>query len=523
MNLLMDRLFSVALDDDPSFRCSLPELYVLAKKDLILDWTALRPHQYPAWHMFLAQLAVLAHRAVETDALHDADEWLAALRALTPDYPQDEPWSLVVDDWSLPAFLQPPVPPGAEADYRASIEFADSLDMLITSKNHDLKSDRMSQATSEQWLYALISLQTTEGYQGSGKYGIVRMNGGYKSRSMLRCYQAGLGVGGQVMRDVRVLLGDYEKWRERTEFGRHPATQPLLWLLPWDGMSSIPLDRFHPLAIEVCRRVRLRKKGEELFAIGAGSTGTRVAADTAKGNVGCPWAPIHIEEGKSFSLSGNGLGYRQMVDLLDPKKYTLPWLARPREADAEGGRALVMVAAGIARGQGKTEGVHERRVLLSAKTRQKLLRPTEDGESEFARRSKTFVEMAGNVAGKALRPALIQRVQAKQEPNWKEPATIAMIEPWTKRFNEEVDRRFFHELDRSFELDEDERTAEHRWSRVLRSTAEQVFDHANLALPVRSESQFFAEAWALGRLRAGLFRQLPSLLDKTEETEHETA
>lgn len=523
MNLLTDRILTVPQNGEPGFRCSLPELYTLAEQDAIPDWSALRPHQYPAWHMLLVQLAVLAHRAAKTDTLHGPDEWSAALRALTPDYPQDEPWSLVVDDWSLPAFLQPPVPPGAETDYRSRIEFADSLDMLITAKNHDLKADRMASVRPEQWLYALVSLQTTEGFLGAGNYGVVRMNGGFASRPMMRCHPAGLGVGGQVIRDVRVLLGDYRKWREKTTFGQHPATQPLLWLLPWDGKSSIPLDRFHPLAIEICRRVRLKHSGDHLFAVAAGSAVGRVDAKALKGNVGCPWAPIHIAEEKSFSLTGNGLGYRQMVDLLDPKKYTLPWLARPRDADAEGGRSLVMIAAGIARGQGKTEGVHERRVLLSAKSRLKLLRTTEGGVSEFALRSKRFVDMAGNVAGKVLRPALIQRVQGKQDPNWKEPATAAMIEPWTKRFNEEIDRRFFQELDRSFELEEDERTAEHRWSRVLRGVAEQVFDRANLALPVRSESQFLAEAWALGRLRAGLFRQLPSLLDKTKDTEHETA
>lgn len=523
MNLLTDRLLTVSQTGEPGFRCSLPELYSLAAQDAIRDWPALRPHQYPAWHMLLVQLAVLAHRAVGTDSLHGADEWSAALRALTPDFPDDEPWALVVDEWGLPAFLQPPVPAGAQDDYRSRVEFADSLDMLITAKNHDLKADRMARATPEQWVYALVSLQTTEGFLGAGNYGIARMNGGFSSRPMLRCHAAGLGVGGQVIRDVRVLLRDFDKWCEKTVLGRHPDTQPLLWLLPWDGKSSVPLDRFHPLAIEICRRVRLKLRGDGLFALTAGSKVARVDARAAKGNVGCPWAPIHLAEEKSFSVTGNGLGYRQMVDLLDPKKYALPWLAKPRDADAEGSRALVMVAAGIARGQGKTEGLHERRVLLSARSRQKLLRDTGDGETEFARRSKRFVEMAGDVAGKALRPALIQRVQGKQEPNWKDPAMAAVIEPWTKRFNEQIDQRFFQELDRTFDLEEDERAAERRWSQVLRSAAEQVFDRANLALPVHSESQILAEAWALGRLRAGLFRQLPALMDTTEEPEHETA
>lgn len=523
MNLLTERLLTVARSDEPGFRCSLPELYALAQDDAILDWPALRPHQYPAWHMFLVQLAVLAHRAAGADSLRGAKEWAAALRALTPDYPDDEPWSLVVEDWRKPALLQPPCPSAAECDYRSRVGFADALDLLITSKNHDLKADRMDQATPEQWLYALISLQTTEGFLGAGNYGIARMNGGFASRPMMRCHAAGLGVGAQVMRDVRVLLDGYDAWRKTIEYGRRQDAEPLLWLLPWDGKSSLPLDRFHPLAIEVCRRIRLKYEGSQLFALTAGSKAARVSAKAAKGNVGCPWAPIHATEEKSFSLTGHGLGYRQMVDLLNPKKYRQPLLVRPRERDAEGGRSLVVLAAGIARGQGKTEGVHERRVLLSPKSCRKLLRVTEDGETEFARRSQRFVDMAGDVAGKALRPALIQRAQGREEPNWQDPATAKIIEPWLKRFNEAIDRCFFMELDQSFEAEKDDRAAENRWSQVLSTTAEQVFDDANLALPVRSQSYLLAEAWARGRLRAGLIRQLPALVDKTEEHEHETA
>ena len=523
MNLLIERLLTVTLRGESGFRCSLPELYTLAQDDTILDWPSLRPHQYPAWHMFLVQLAVLAHRAADFDSLRGTEEWAAALRALTPDWPDDEPWSLVVQDWSLPALLQPPCPAGAESDYRFRVEFADALDMLITSKNHDLKADRMVQATPEHWLYALVSLQTTEGFLGAGNYGIARMNGGFASRSMMRCHAAGLGVGGQVMRDVRVMLEGYDTWRRTVEYGRSPDTEPLMWLLPWDGKSSVPLDRFHPLAIEVCRRIRLKNEGAQLFALTAGSKAARVNAKAAKGNVGCPWSPINAAEEKSFSLTGNGLGYRQMVDLLNPKKYRTPLLARPNKTDAEGSSALVMVAAGIARGQGKTEGVHVRRVHLSPKSRQKLLRITEDGETLFARRSQRFVDMAGDVAGKALRPALIQRAQGREEPKWQEPATAKIIEPWLKRFNESVDRCFFTELDQSFDAEEDDRAAEKRWSQLLRDTAEQIFSRASLALPTRSESYLLAEAWALGRLRAGLIGQLPALLNNTEAPEHETA
>ena len=57
--------------------------------------------------------------------------------------------------------------------------------MLITARNHDLKNAVAKNAEPEDWIYALVSLQTCEGYSGGGNYGIARMNGGSSSRPML--------------------------------------------------------------------------------------------------------------------------------------------------------------------------------------------------------------------------------------------------------------------------------------------------------------------------------------------------
>ena len=54
--------------------------------------------------------------------------------------------------------------------------------MLVTSKNHDLKSAVAVQAGVDDWIFALITLQTMEGFGGAGNYGISRMNGGLGSR-----------------------------------------------------------------------------------------------------------------------------------------------------------------------------------------------------------------------------------------------------------------------------------------------------------------------------------------------------
>ena len=87
----------------------------------------------------------------------DESAWRDLLRALTPEFPNDEPWRLVVDDWRKPAFLQPPVPVGVAL--KDEVETPDALDLLITARNHDLKQTVARRAAPEDWIFALVSLQ----------------------------------------------------------------------------------------------------------------------------------------------------------------------------------------------------------------------------------------------------------------------------------------------------------------------------------------------------------------------------
>ena len=102
-----------------------------------------------------------------------AGGWLRIIRTLTESaYPDDEPWQLVVDDITKPAFMQPPASSKErENDYKNQVSTPDELDMLVTSKNHDLKSEVATQAGVDDWIFALITLQTMEGFSGQGNYG----------------------------------------------------------------------------------------------------------------------------------------------------------------------------------------------------------------------------------------------------------------------------------------------------------------------------------------------------------------
>jgi CRISPR system Cascade subunit CasA len=346
---------------------TLPELMAQLGREDIRSFPALRHHQAPAWHAFLVQLAFHAIEAAEQEGLPgDPAEWRAILRRLTEDWPDDEPWCLVASR-DRPAFLQPAVPATAPDPFRNRVEAPDELDVLVTSKNHDLKAARMFGAAPDDWLFALVSLQTQEGQMGRGNYGIARMNGGYGSRPFLGIAPQG-GFGARFRRDLHILHCNSDRLWEEGWGARRQLR--LLWLESWDGATQLSPDELHPLFIEICRRVRLDRDAQgRLFARLANSAAARIAAKGLKGVTPDPWAPIDTGEMKLLTLTAEGFSWRRMRELFLSQSFKLPLLARVDRAD---GPTLEMVASGLARGQGKTEGFHERHVPVPPKARAAL-------------------------------------------------------------------------------------------------------------------------------------------------------
>ena len=208
---------------------SLPWLFVAMQQDEIRDFPALRPHQRHPWHAFLVQLAAMAlHQASSLQPFETAQEWREALMNLTPDDSDGAAWCLITPH-DRPAFMQPPVPGEDVSKWKNRLQAADELDMLITSKNHDLKAARMINSFPDDWLMALISLQTQEGWGGATKYGISRMNRSYGSRPALGIIPEG-HWGKHWLRDVKVLLNNRETIAEQNNLQLENGTG-LIWLL----------------------------------------------------------------------------------------------------------------------------------------------------------------------------------------------------------------------------------------------------------------------------------------------------
>ena len=346
-------LIAPLIDTDAGWH-NLPGLLAAMTRGEVAAFPALRPHQRPALHMFLVQLAVLAlDGAGERTLPINEDGWRTALRGLTADFPDDEPWCLIVEDRTRPAFLQPPDPGGLKW---SAVATADALDMLITSRNHDVKREIARDGAPQDWLFALISLQTMEGFGGAGNYGIARMNGGSSSRVLIglapaRPSSAEIDPSLWWQRDVRRLL-------EARAGCQGPA---LLWLEPWPEGRLLPLEGLDPLFIEVCRRIRLIEREGRISAERSTSKAARIAAKEAKGNTGDPWTPLHVAEGKALTLGERDWTCEMLVTLLfkgDAREWQIPRLARP--APDEETVPLLLVAEAFARGNSKTDGFRSR-------------------------------------------------------------------------------------------------------------------------------------------------------------------
>ena len=470
-------------------------LFAALSRGEVENFPALRPHQRQAWHSFLVQCAAMALiRAGQRDLPTDPATWRALLIGLTPEWPEGEAWELVGEDWLKPALLQPPlVTAGDRKDYKATLETADELDMLVTSRNHDVKAARISCGCDDDWLFALVTLQTMEGFLGAGNYGISRMNGGFANRMALGIQPAG-NLSAAFARDVRRLI---EVAPDDARSGKGIA---VLWAVPWDGTRQLSFSQLDPLYVDICRRVRLERRADgTLCAMTAGSKVARVAATGLNGNTGDPWAPIRLSDNASVSASPATFGYRKFTELLDRTKTGRPQLSLPSEIDdAEG---LLIVATALVRGQGKTEGLH-RRVIPVSRSR------------KGGRLGDVFLDRIGQVAQvraveagevrKRLRMAAMALMQGGPASlRLDDDSSARKCESWLQSFELGVDRVFF---DPPFWEEFNEAEGNHRlvWRKALTRLANDVFEQAAEAAPRTDVRRVRARAVARNMLDAKL-------------------
>ncbi len=507
-SLLDDRLLNYRKSNTGErTAATLPELFVAMAKDEVRDFPALRPHQRHPWHAFLVQLAAIAlHRAGQAAPFGTAGEWRSALLALSPDDPDGAAWCLV-SPVDRPAFMQAPEPSGSISAWKNVCTAADELDMLVTSKNHDLKARRMLASTPEDWVYALISLQTQEGFLGAGNYGISRMSDGHGNRWGIGIHPNG-GWGKRWDRDLQALSAQRTVVAQDHGFqARNPLG--LVWLQPWDGASSLSFTSLDPWYIEICRRVRMTSEGA-LQAHQTGSKASRIAAKERKGVTGDPWTPVDLAKGQSLKIDARGFDYKRSAQLLLGSTYSKPvaqtWLTSD---DPQGVHLLLQ---GLARGKGKTEGYHERRIPISRKVGQGLMKRQTD---ELARRADDRIKTIGGVQ-EILQASIVvllgNGAEEKGKTNTKAVGTAKKrAGVFAQPFEAECDAQFFVELFEEIEAD-DRDTVRTQWLQALAARAERVLRAAFIAGPRNGQLRYRAQAAALSRLHGAMRgKKLPAL------------
>lgn len=508
LNLLTEPIIRYEQPDGECVKASLPQIYAALMKGQAQSFPSLRHHQFHAWHAFLVQLGIMALRlAGHTTPPKDPGIWQNAIRSLTPGWNKNEPWHLVNDDITEPAFMQPPVDsPARQADYKTTITTPDELDILITSKNHHPKQRVATQAAPDDWIFALITLQTMQGYSGAGNYGIARMNGGLANRPCFSLAPANPSPGDHVRRDITVLLNRYDEFE--SQFGNPSGSINLLWTLPWDGYKSEALNpaRLAPLFIEVCRRVRLATAGpnQKLYGLRASSKSARIDGTTLKGRTGDPWTPFdRTRDGLPLTLGPGGFTYHRVTQYLTSENWRRPFLLQPSETETQTGQNMLLVARGIVRGQGKTEGYYERIIPIGSKTAEAL---GNNETAELGAIAQQRIENAATVQrifSHALHTFLAQAETANGVPEHRKIANH-----WAAKLDRLIDATFFRQLQEEYEAPEAQRPAGRRaWLqddviRPARALLRQATEHLPCTAARRQEAYVSAELLFEGRLRS---------------------
>lgn len=474
--------------------------------EVLRDFPALRPHQRHPWHAFLVQLAVIAlHHAGQAQPWRTAQQWREALLALTPDYPSAAPWCLVAPA-DQPALLQPRLAGTSLVDLDKLLRSADELDMLVTSKNHDLKTARARHAQPDDWLFALVSLQTQEGFMGRGNYGISRMNGGLASRPGVGVQQQGASWAQRWQHDVARLLGERAGIASMYKL-RSKGGHALLWLLPWAGGNdeALAMSALDPMYIEICRRVRLSADGAGGIQAHAGtSDAARVAAQGSQGVTGDAWTPVELQSAqtaKALTVSAKGLDYKLMNDLITGQVYRhgAAW-----HLDGwPDGTTLEVIAQVVVRGQGKTEGYHERRIPIPPKMRRRL-GASPDQRTWVAQVAKKRIDAIAGVK-KLLWSALMLLLSNGSKAVSDKDLDNNRANRFAQMFEQQEDGRFFADLACEVEApDEAQSDIYLQWLLALEARAEAVLRHAFATGPRSAMRRYEAQSGALSYFQFNL-------------------
>ncbi len=229
---------------------------------------------------------------------------------------------------------------------------------------------------------------------------------------------------------------------------------------------------------------------------------------------GDPWTPVEKASGKPLTLDRSGFHYRRVVDLLDPEKFSRAPLQLLFDSDDKGGAQIVFAA--VVRGQGETQGFHERRIQVPERLKPVFMRKS--ASVDLARVAQDRVADIAKAVSKALRPALFALYQAAPEKlDFKDPKAKVKAEVFIAQFERAVDEDFFEHLFEEVAAQlgsEAVTTCRKRWIEIVWQRARDALAAAEAGSPLSGVRRYRARAAAEGVLDGAIVNAFPDFFKR---------
>ena len=239
-----------------------------------------------------------------------------------------------------------------------------------------------------------------------------------------------------------------------------------------------------------------------------------------KGLVGDPWMVVSNNANARGTppafLGRRKFNYDRIIQGLTSPDWKRPVLLDPSTVSGDS----YLVARGMIRGEGRTEGYYERIIRLRPKIISVFGAP--QGPQLLGDLSRQRIDQIA-IIQRALRFG-VTTFAAGGATEGISDEHRSRANPWADRFNQVVDASFFEDLQDELEKEEEERQYQRRmWATRIVSEAEGLLEQATRSLPCRKVTSHKAKAaskrafWGMLRGASGI----PDLLRPGDETKRE--
>jgi len=235
----------------------------------------------------------------------------------------------------------------------------------------------------------------------------------------------------------------------------------------------------------------------------------RIDAKDYAGNTGDPWTPVS-QAGKALKVR-DGFSYDRVQVLLFQNDYSPGITQRVFPQDPS---ELHFLAWAMVRGQGKTEGLHQKFLRVPGHVRRTLMNP--EGKAKLGNLAKRRVECVGDIQKKILKMALWALLQGgKEKLDFKDDRP----QRWIDRHDAAIDAVFFDHLWSDLDL-VDAGEADRKWQRFVLDLARKQLEQAMESCPLPSVRRYRAFS-AAERVFFGSARKLFPEIHVSKENLHD--